>query len=143
MHDREFSAGIPFGPATERAREILLEKDRQLLREIHAQGGMEKYVESHPDLKDAFTDEKRDLCCMDERTAKGTLNVPGSGILLEGEEQKRAYLERLHEAGVQGVYSHDGCGAAKLFAKKQGIVDYIEGFRIPQSEEVISEVAAS
>ena len=53
MHETEFTAGIPFGPATERAREILLEKDRQLLRSIREQGGMENYVESSEQKKPA------------------------------------------------------------------------------------------
>lgn len=87
-------------------------------------GGMEQYVESQPELAEAFKEQGRDLCCMDERTAKGMLNVPGSGILLEGDDAQTEYRKRLHDAGVEGVYSHDGCGAAKQYAKEHGIEDY-------------------
>lgn len=31
MYRNQFEAGIPFGPASERSREILLEEDRELL----------------------------------------------------------------------------------------------------------------
>lgn len=36
MYERQFEAGVPFGPATERAKEIILETDKTLLREIEA-----------------------------------------------------------------------------------------------------------
>ncbi|MBI2473628.1 hypothetical protein HYV70_03690 [Candidatus Uhrbacteria bacterium] len=124
MYKPHFGEGIPFGPSTERAKEILREEDKRLLREIANVGGMERYLQSHPEFnKDFFTKEKRCLCCMDERTAKGTLNLPGSGIMIEGEEAQEAFRQRLQEAKIEGVYSHDGCGASKLYAKEHGIDD--------------------
>ena len=124
MHTSHFGEGVPFGPTTETAKEILREEDKRLLREIAKVGGMERYIQNHPEFnKDFFNKEKRCLCCMDERTAKGTLNLPGSGILIEGEKAQEAFRQRLQEAEIEGVYSHDGCGAAKLYAKEHGIND--------------------
>ena len=124
MYRSHFGEGIPFGPTTERAKEILREEDKRLLREIAKEGGMERYIQEHPEFKSVFfTKEKRCLCCMDERTAKGTLNLPGSGIMIEGEEAQKAFQQRLKEAQIEGVYSHDQCGAAKLYAKDHHIAD--------------------
>ncbi len=123
MHEEQFGAAAPFGPATERSRDILNELDRTLLKKIKEMGGLETYVQSVPELKDAFNNKNHDLCCMDERTAKGALSTPGSGILIEGDQAQQAYIERLKEAGVDGVYSHNECGAAKIYAKEHGIED--------------------
>ncbi len=124
MHEHQFEAGVPFGPATERARDIVLEADRRIAEEIDKVGGMEAYAALHPELKDSFTNERPFLCCMDERTARGTIHVPGSGILLEGPQAQAEFVQRLKDAGVEGIYSHDKCGAAKAYADKHGIDDY-------------------
>lgn len=123
MHEEQFGAAAPFGPATERSRDILNELDRTLLKKIKEMGGLENYVQSVPELKDAFNTKNHDLCCMDERTAKGALSTPGSGILIEGDQAQQAYIDRLKKAGVEGVYSHNECGAAKIYAKEHGIED--------------------
>ena len=123
MHEHQFGIAAPFGPETERAKEILNELDRNLLRTIREQGGMDAYLTSHPELHDSFNSQNHDLCCMDERTASGSLSTPGSGILIEGEEAQNAYAERLKAAGIEGVYSHNECGAAILYAKEHGIED--------------------
>ena len=124
MYERHFSEGAFFGPKTERARDIIFAADKAILKEILRVGGMETYTHQHPELAEAFTDKEACLCCMDERAGKGTLHVPGSGIGIEGEEAQAAFRNSLKEAGIKGVYSHDKCGAAKLYAEKHGIEDY-------------------
>ena len=125
-YEHHYPEGVAFGPASERAREILMEADREILREMDEMGGVENYLDAHPELLEAFTADKPFLCCMDERTAKGTIHVPGSGIGIEGDVAQQAFKDRLKDAEVQGVYSHDGCGAAKIFAEKHGITDFNE-----------------
>lgn len=62
------------------------------------------------------------LCCIDEGTDNGLFRVAGSGILLS--DQDRANLvERLQAMGIQGVKSHEGCGAAEKYCKENNITD--------------------
>lgn len=113
-----------YGPATERAKKILMTEDLRVLDEVAAAGGFEEYVENHPELVECFNTEKPFVCCMDERTAKGSIHVPRSGILIEGKAEQADFLERLKAEGCKGVYSHDNCGAVKLYAAEHGISDY-------------------
>ncbi|OQA04895.1 MAG: hypothetical protein BWY68_00072 [bacterium ADurb.Bin400] len=73
--------------------------------------GLDKYVKELPMYKEIFSLEDRCLRCIDEGT-QGGLHLAGSGILLDMATAKR-YAS---QAGVTGVYSHDECGAAKLYA---------------------------
>ena len=122
-YEHQYTSGAAFGPASERAKNAIREHDRQIMSEIQRTGGFESYVDEHPEVLTAFTDRKPFLCCMDERTSEGTIHVPGSGIGIEGEEEKNGFKERLQAAGVEGVYSHEGCGAFKLYAEKNGIAN--------------------
>ena len=54
--------------------------------------------------------------CMDEGTPGG-YHYAGSGILREKEE----VVAEFKAAGVKKITSHDGCGAAALYAKANGI----------------------
>lgn len=124
MRNEGFRSGVPFGPATERAKKILLREDLKILDKITAAGGLEEYVQAHPELGDCFTNEKPYVCCMDERTAKGSIHIPGSGILIEQKSAQADFLLRLKAEGCRGVYSHDNCGAVKLYATQHGLTDY-------------------
>lgn len=130
MHNEKFRSGVQFGPATERAKKILMQEDLRVFDEITEAGGLEEYVNDHQELTDCFHQEKPFLCCMDERTAKGSIHVPGSGILLEGEEAQAEFRKRLQAEGCKGVFSHDNCGAVKLYAQKHGIQDYNQAAQI-------------
>src|SRR3989338_199799 len=125
-----FREGVPFGPQTEGAKEALMEFDAKLTQEIEENGGLEGYMEKHPELAEAFTAEKPYLCCMDERTAKGTLHLGGSGILIEGADAQKAFQQRLKDAGVEGIYSHEGCGAVKLYAEQHQVDDLEEAAKL-------------
>lgn len=130
MHNEKFRSGVQFGPATERAKKILMQEDLKLFDQITEAGGWDEYMEGHPELAECFTQEKPYLCCMDERTAKGSIHVPGSGILLEGEEAQAEFRKRLQAENCKGVFSHDNCGAVKLYAQQHGIKDYNQAAQI-------------
>lgn len=85
--------------------------------------GFSRYAESLPNIKDAFDLSKhrigkaeRCICCMDEGTPWG-IHSAGSGILLSPDELD-LYFKL---ANPDCISSHDGCGAAKIFAKRNGI----------------------
>lgn len=67
-------------------------------------------------IAEAF--DQHDCCvrCMDEGTPGG-FHYAGSGILRE----KNEIIAELKAAGVKKITSHDGCGAAALYAKANGI----------------------
>ncbi len=81
--------------------------------------GVKNYMENLPTIGDAFYLSDHSVRCIDEGTPGG-IHMAGSGILLSTPE-KDAELARIKEelmnAGVDGVYSHEGCGAAALYAE--------------------------
>lgn len=77
--------------------------------------GFSEYVREE-DVSKAFYLIDRNVRCIDEGTPGG-LHSAGSGILLT-KEQALLYFRTAH---VDGVTSHDGCGAAKIFAKREGL----------------------
>lgn len=95
--------------------------------------GLASYMESVPNLSDAFKLEDHSVRCIDEGTPGG-IHIAGSGILLSTEDKKNELeriIEELRGAGVDGIYSHEGCGAAKLYLsglpkEEQGKKDYTE-----------------
>lgn len=91
------------------------EKQNPLFEKIY-QLGTESYIKTIPDLKKAFILKDRDLRCIDERTPGG-LHLAGSGILMNGAELEKT----LHDANIQSVWTHEECGAAKLYAGKNGL----------------------
>lgn len=81
--------------------------------------GVRKYLETLPILSEGFRLEDHSVRCIDEGTPGG-IHVAGSGILLSAsdkKEQLEQLVEELVGAGADGVYSHEGCGAAKLYAE--------------------------
>jgi len=101
----------------------IFEAQQEVMKKI-SEVGFANYAETLPNLSDAFDLEKHKpaedvhkcICCMDERTPFG-VHSAGSGILLS-EEDFDKYFE---ESRADSISSHDGCGAAKLFAKKMGL----------------------
>lgn len=99
-------------------------REQQPVMEKIRQMGFAKYAKILPNLTDAFDLEKnkpsenlhRCICCMDERTPYG-LHSAGSGILLSDKEFD-AYFEK---SKPDSISSHDGCGAAKIYAEKMGL----------------------
>ena len=97
---------------------------QEIMQKI-GEAGFAKYAESLPNLADAFNLEKHNasdglchcICCMDERTPYG-VHSAGSGILLSDKE----FDEYFEKTGADSISSHTGCGAAKLYAEKMGLV---------------------
>jgi len=100
--------------------------------------GFAKYAETLPNLDSAFDLEEhkpaeglhRCLCCMDGRTPFG-VHAAGSTILLS-EAQRDEYF-RL--ANPDSISSHDGCGAARLYCKKHGILGDPDAFARQWAEQ--------
>ena len=85
--------------------------------------GFASYAETLPDLSNAFDLERhkpseqshRCVCCMDERTPFG-VHAAGSGILLS----EKDFDKYFKESGGDSISSHEGCGAAKIYAERMG-----------------------
>ncbi len=92
------------------------EKQAPVFESIKKMGGMEQFAHALPDIEEAFHLEDHCVRCMDEGTPGG-IHLAGSGILMD--EAKA--VEAMRAAHADGVYSHDGCGAAALYAKKMGL----------------------
>lgn len=113
-----------------------------ILDKIKERGGMEEYVKNIPDLKKAFMPENASVSCMDEGTPYGMVRFAGSGILLK--ERKAELVTRLKEIGVDGVYSHMGCGAAKLYAKNNNLdLDKADTYGREWAESLAEELKVS
>lgn len=78
--------------------------------------GAEKYMSALPNLKQAFDPKDRSLRCIDEGTPGG-LHCAGSGILMD----ESTAIEEFRRAEVDGIYSHEECGAAGIYAKQKGL----------------------
>jgi hypothetical protein len=90
-------------------------KEESLFDEIYSKG-FASYTRELPRLLEAFAPPKKCICCMDEGTPEG-MHAAGSGILLN-EEQLQKYFQ---ETKPEIITSHDGCGAAKIYAKANGL----------------------
>jgi len=101
----------------------VFESQQEIMKKI-SEIGFADYVEKLPNLSDAFDLENhkpsenfhRCICCMDERTPYG-VHSAGSGILLSDKDFDAYFLK----SGSDSISSHDGCGAAKIYAKKMGL----------------------
>lgn len=78
--------------------------------------GFSSYANSLKNLPDFFLLKDRVIHCVDEGTPWG-LHSAGSGILRDEQE----ILKIFRDAKVMGITSHDGCGAAKLYARANGL----------------------
>ncbi len=92
-------------------------EQQALMKEIYEKG-FQSYVESLVNLHNAFAETAKSVSCMDEGTPEGCFCNAGSGILVEDEEE---FLKYCRKAGITEVTSHDGCGAAGLYAKAHGL----------------------
>ena len=113
------------------------EMQQPIMRHVY-EVGFQKHVEEEvKNLNDAFDLEKHKpseenhkcLCCMDERTPYG-VHSAGSGALLSDEDFDK-YFE---EIGADSISSHDGCGAAILYAQKMGL-------NVAEADKIIREWA--
>lgn len=87
----------------------------EVMRKIYTEG-MDKYVKGLQGLDKAFAPADLNVRCIDEGTPGG-LHLAGSGILLGVEKAG----EVLKAAGVTGITSHDGCGAAGIYARNNNL----------------------
>ncbi|MDD5566586.1 MAG: hypothetical protein PHH01_00085 [Patescibacteria group bacterium] len=78
--------------------------------------GFNRYINTLPDFSRAFMLKDNCLRCIDEGTPGG-IRLAGSGILLSENEA----ISVLKNAAVDGIYSHEECGAAKLYAKENNL----------------------
>lgn len=90
------------------------EQQEPVFRQIN-EVGVQSYFENLPELKKAFAPIDRGLRCIDEGTPGG-VHMAGSGIL-----DQKAASNFVRHAQVDGIYSHEGCGAAALYAKNMGL----------------------
>lgn len=80
--------------------------------------GTKEYFLNLPEIKKCF--KHTAVCaCIDEGTPFGSARVAGSGILHPAGAE--AVARMLLEAGIKEVTSHEGCGAAALWTKNNGL----------------------
>ena len=98
------------------------EKNDDVMRKIYDKG-FQKFVDSVETISDCFNLEKNKfkefkkcICCMDERTPFG-IHAAGSGILLS-ETDFDLFMKK---NDPDCISSHDGCGAGKIFCKKNNL----------------------
>lgn len=91
-------------------------KKQKHLFEAMRDQGVQAYMESLPEIERAFQLEDRCVRCIDEGTPGG-VHAAGSCILMD----EAAALRFLKESDADGVTSHEGCGAAALYAKAHGM----------------------
>jgi len=92
----------------------LWEEGSPIIGQIYAQGA-DRYLSGIQGLDEAFKPKDRTVRCIDEGTPGG-ISCAGSGILLGVD----AAAEVFRRAEVDGVHSHEGCGAARIYAEKSG-----------------------
>lgn len=85
----------------------------QRLREIGAAMYFRTELEG---IRHAFEPIEKVLACIDEGVEKRTFRMAGSGILMPIGD----IVEYIRVNGIQGLYTHAGCGAAALAAKQEG-----------------------
>lgn len=90
-------------------------KQEVMLKKIYNEG-MAAYCAGIVDLNNAFVLKDLAVRCIDEGTPGG-IHLAGSGILLNMDE----VAEILQKAGVNKIYSHEECGAARLYAQNNNL----------------------
>jgi hypothetical protein len=80
--------------------------------DIIEKDGMQSFVQTIPNFSEAFVLQDRTLRCMDEGTPGG-IHAAGSCILMTQDE---AIAFAAH-ANLDGISSHQSCGACGLYAK--------------------------
>ncbi|GAC1412854.1 MAG: hypothetical protein NVSMB66_3180 [Candidatus Doudnabacteria bacterium] len=99
-------------------QEMTVEWQRQqeatkALREI----GAEKYFRNIDGIQRAFIPLEPIAVCMDERIMRRSWRLGGSGILMP----KDKLIASLQKNGIQGITTHEGCGAAAMAADGSGL----------------------
>ncbi len=84
-------------------------------KSIFSQTTFNEYAHNIDKLADAFSLTDRSIRCIDEG-CRGGLRLAGSGILYQ--DKATQALLRGH---VDGIYSHEECGAAALYARENGL----------------------
>lgn len=77
---------------------------------------MGKYIKTLSGPERAFMLTDWDLRCIDERMPGG-VHLAGSGILMTEEQLSKT----LNDLKISSVWTHAECGAAKLYAQKNGL----------------------
>lgn len=93
-------------------------KEAEVREAIVQAGGITPYVQDLPNKQLVFNDSSTVLTCMDERVCEG-IRAAGSLILVPLEEAE-SFCEK---AGVTGITSHAGCGAAGVLYRKNNRLD--------------------
>jgi hypothetical protein len=111
------------GGSVEEKKAVVFEAESPDMKELSELGATEYFKREFPDLKHAFSDKQKCVCCIDEGTTHKDINgemkfaFAGSGILYpaanEGERLEKV-AKIIIERGVTDVTSHGGCGAAGL-----------------------------
>ena len=91
-------------------------------------------VASHLPLARAMYAGDKILRCIDEGTPHG-VHLCGSGILL-GEPEADAVVKKMMADGLEGITSHEECGAAKIAAEKAGNTGDIETYTKEWAEKL-------
>lgn len=91
------------------------EEQRQKMEPVY-KNGFEKFARAVTDIENAFTLNDRTVRCIDEGTPGG-IHSAGSGILMSEEAAVKAFKD----AQADGITSHEGCGAAGIYAKENGL----------------------
>ena len=113
----------------------IFEEQKKIFQKIK-DGGFEKYANSLEKIGDYFILKDIAVRCIDEGTPEG-LHSAGSGILRDKAEVASAFKK----AGVTEITSHDGCGAAKLYAKAKGLDESkADEYGKQWSEEIAKEL---
>jgi hypothetical protein len=122
---------------TPNENKIIIFNDQQPLFQKIMEVGFSSYASSLKNLPDFFVLKDRAIRCVDEGTPGG-LHSAGSGILRD----KQEILKIFRDAKVMGITSHDGCGAAKLYARTNGL-DESKGDECGKkfAEEIAHELA--
>lgn len=98
-------------------KNIIFEEQKEILQKA-MKGGFEKYADSLKNIDDFFILKDHAIRCIDEGTPEG-LHSAGSGILRHMPE----VLDSFRRVGITEVTSHDGCGAAKLYARQNNLLE--------------------
>lgn len=99
--------------------------------------GIEAVASRLPSAQAMYAQD-RILRCIDEGTPHG-VHLCGSGILL-GEPEADAVVKKMIADGLEGITSHEECGAAKLAAEKAGFDGDIEAFAREWAEKLAERV---
>ncbi|MCX6720432.1 MAG: hypothetical protein NTW11_01355 [Candidatus Staskawiczbacteria bacterium] len=102
---------------------VAFENQQEIMGKIR-EDGFAEYAKTLPNMADAFDLEKnkasselhRCICCMDGRTPCG-IHSAGSGMLLSDAEFNKLF----EESEADSISSHTGCGAAKIYAERNGL----------------------